>query len=94
MNDEEYRALVAAGPAVAMVAKEDMLMMLDRLMVIPQLVFALQNLLKVKYGEGGTTYHSNDIAREAIKQAGGDFHIYPTADLKNHLSRFTICDND
>lgn len=31
MNDQEYRALVEAGPAVVMVAKEDMLKLLDRL---------------------------------------------------------------
>jgi hypothetical protein len=31
MNNDEYRALVEAGPAVVMVAKEDMLKMLDRL---------------------------------------------------------------
>jgi len=29
MKDEEYRALVEAGPAVIMVAKEDMLKLLD-----------------------------------------------------------------
>ncbi len=29
MNDQEYRALVEAGPAVVMVAKEDMLKLLD-----------------------------------------------------------------
>ena len=31
MKDDEYRALVEAGPAVVMVAKEDMLKLLDRL---------------------------------------------------------------
>jgi hypothetical protein len=31
MNLHEYRALVEAGPAVVMVAKDDMLMMLDLL---------------------------------------------------------------
>jgi len=31
MNTDEYRALVEAGPAVVMVAKEDMLKLLDRL---------------------------------------------------------------
>ena len=41
MKDEEYRALVAAGPAVVMVAKEDMLKLLDqqpRPTIIPPLV--------------------------------------------------------
>ena len=31
MKTDEYRALVAAGPAVVMVAKADMLKLLDRL---------------------------------------------------------------
>ena len=31
MKDDEYRALVEAGPAVVMVAEEDMLKLLDRL---------------------------------------------------------------
>jgi len=31
MTTDEYRALVEAGPAVVMVAKEDMLKLLDRL---------------------------------------------------------------
>jgi hypothetical protein len=31
MKDDEYRALVEAGPAVVMVAREDMLKLLDRL---------------------------------------------------------------
>jgi hypothetical protein len=31
MKDDEYRALVEAGPAVVMVAKADMLKLLDRL---------------------------------------------------------------
>jgi hypothetical protein len=30
MSDDEYRALVEAGPAVVMVPKEDMLKLLDR----------------------------------------------------------------
>ena len=30
MNTDEYRALVEAGPAVVMVAKEDMLKLLDK----------------------------------------------------------------
>ena len=31
MKDDEYRALVDAGPAVVMMAKEDLLKLLDRL---------------------------------------------------------------
>jgi hypothetical protein len=36
MNDQEYRALVEAGPAVVMVAKEDMLKLLERLIIAEQ----------------------------------------------------------
>jgi hypothetical protein len=36
MTDEEYRALIAAGPAVVMVAKEDMLKLLERLIIAEQ----------------------------------------------------------
>jgi hypothetical protein len=36
MNDEEYHALIAAGPAVVMVAKEDMLKLLERLIIAEQ----------------------------------------------------------
>jgi hypothetical protein len=40
MKDDEYRALVEAGPAVVMVAKEDMLKLLDRLIQANQMVKA------------------------------------------------------
>jgi hypothetical protein len=40
MNDQEYRALVKAGPAVVMVAKEDMLKLLDRLIQANKMVKA------------------------------------------------------
>jgi hypothetical protein len=43
MNDEEYRALVAAGPAVVMVAKEDMLKLLERLIIAEQEISWLVN---------------------------------------------------
>ena len=36
MNQQEYRALVEAGPAVVMVAKEDMLRILHALMIAEQ----------------------------------------------------------
>ena len=36
MTDEEYHALIAAGPAVVMVAKEDMLKLLERLIIAEQ----------------------------------------------------------
>lgn len=42
MNDTEYRALVAEGPAVVMVAKEDMLKLLDRLMTAEKMVAYLK----------------------------------------------------
>ncbi len=38
----------------------------------PDLLEALQNLLKVHEGEGGTRYHAGDIARAAIAKATGD----------------------
>lgn len=40
MKDDEYRALVEAGPAVVMVAKEDMLKLLDRLIQANKMVKA------------------------------------------------------
>jgi hypothetical protein len=36
MTTDEYRALVEAGPAVVMVAKADMLRLLERLMIAEQ----------------------------------------------------------
>ena len=42
MNLHEYRALVEAGPAVVMVAKEDMLKLLDRLEKAEKMVAYLQ----------------------------------------------------
>jgi hypothetical protein len=37
----------------------------------PDLLFALENLLAVKYGEGGTVFDSDEIARAAIAKAKG-----------------------
>jgi len=37
----------------------------------PELLEALQNLLAVHDGEGGTRYHAGDIARAAIAKATG-----------------------
>jgi hypothetical protein len=42
MKDDEYRALVAAGPAVVMVAKADMLKLLDRLKEAEKMVAYLK----------------------------------------------------
>ena len=42
MNNDEYRALVEAGPAVVMVAKEDMLKLLDRLKEAEKMVAYLK----------------------------------------------------
>jgi hypothetical protein len=36
MKDDEYRALVEAGPAVVMVAKEDMLKLLNRIILLTE----------------------------------------------------------
>jgi len=38
----------------------------------PDLLEALENLLKVYEGEGGTQYHAGDIARAAIAKAKGE----------------------
>lgn len=38
----------------------------------PELLFALENLLAVKYGEGGTVFDSDEIARAAIAKAKGE----------------------
>ncbi len=37
----------------------------------PELLFALENLLAVKNGEGGTMFDSDEIARAAIAKARG-----------------------
>ena len=37
----------------------------------PDLLFALENLLAVKNGEGGTVFDSDEIARAAITKAKG-----------------------
>jgi hypothetical protein len=42
MNLQEYRALVGAGPAVVMVAKADMLRLLDRLMAAEKMAAYLK----------------------------------------------------
>ena len=38
----------------------------------PDLLEALENLLKVYEGEGGTQYHAGDMARAAIAKAKGE----------------------
>ena len=38
----------------------------------PELLEALENLLKVHEGEGGTQYNAADIARSAIAKAKGE----------------------
>ena len=38
----------------------------------PELLEALENLLAVREGKGGTKYHSDDIARAAIAKAKGE----------------------
>ena len=38
----------------------------------PELLEALENLLKVHEGEGGTQYNAADIARAAIAKAKGE----------------------
>lgn len=46
MKDDEYRALVEAGPAVVMVAKEDMLKLLDRLIKANQMTWYLADRIE------------------------------------------------
>lgn len=38
----------------------------------PELLEALENLLKVHEGEGGTQHHAGDMARTAIAKAKGE----------------------
>jgi len=38
----------------------------------PELLEALENLLKVHEGEGGTQHHAGDMARAAISKAKGE----------------------
>ena len=38
----------------------------------PELLEALENLLKVHEGEGGTQHHAGDMARAAIAKARGE----------------------
>lgn len=38
----------------------------------PELLEALESLLAVRGGKGGTKYHADDIARAAIAKAKGD----------------------
>ncbi len=50
MNNDEYRALVEAGSAVVMVAKEDMLKLLDRLKAAEKNAKVIH--FAVDYGKG------------------------------------------
>jgi hypothetical protein len=51
MTTDEYRALVEAGPAVVMVAKEDMLRLLERLMIAEQELTEASRRLDVVLGQ-------------------------------------------
>jgi hypothetical protein len=51
MNTDEYRALVEAGPAVVMVAKDDMLRLLERLMIAEQELTDASRRLDVVLGQ-------------------------------------------
>jgi hypothetical protein len=51
MTTDEYRALVEAGPAVVMVAKEDMLRLLERLMIAEQELTEASRRLDVALGQ-------------------------------------------
>jgi hypothetical protein len=51
MTTDEYRALVQAGPAVVMVAREDMLRLLERLMIAEQELTEAARRLDVALGQ-------------------------------------------
>jgi hypothetical protein len=51
MTTDEYRALVEAGPAVVMVAKEDMLRLLERLMIAEQELTEASRRLDMALGQ-------------------------------------------
>ena len=61
MTTDEYRALVEAGPAVVMVAKEDMLKLLDRLIAAEKGYEALRKLTDEQVREILRT-RSTDVA--------------------------------
>jgi len=53
MNTDEYRALVEAGPAVVMVAKEDMLKLLEKMNEMGRLLDELKAVREMdKYPVG------------------------------------------
>jgi len=90
MKDEEYRALVAAGPAVVMVAKEDM-----KLSCFPWYTASLS----------ATTINSkaNQLEDEIIKDyedererkcVNAHDRCYGGAGGPCDYCEFTICDND
>ena len=43
-----------------------------------ELLEALENLLKVHEGEGGTQHHAGDMARAAIAKAKGERRVLPS----------------
>jgi hypothetical protein len=102
MKDEEYRALVAAGPAVVMVAKEDMLKLLERLIIAEQ---KLSCFPWYTASLSATTINSkaNQLEDEIIKDyedererkcVNAHDRCYGGAGGPCDYCEFTICDND
>jgi hypothetical protein len=58
MNNDEYRALVESGPAIVMVAKEDMLKLLDRLKEAEKNAEVIH--LALHYGKGDEKRESHE----------------------------------
>ena len=97
MNDEEYRALVAAGPAVVMVAKEDMLKLLDALHSADILLeWHNGNPAGVPYSQLAKDYKKKRRVAHPRKPKCVNAHdrCYGGAGGPCDYCEFTICDND
>jgi hypothetical protein len=66
MNHDEYRALVEAGPAVVMVAKADMLKLLDRAEFGRQASFTLR-AVRIRLMTGNETEAKAHLDRRISK---------------------------
>ncbi|MFO0449487.1 MAG: hypothetical protein ACK52I_12650 [Pseudomonadota bacterium] len=82
MKDEEYRALVAAGPAVVMVAKEDMLKLLNRIILLTKANQLEDEIIKD---------YEDERERKCVNAHD---RCYGGAGGPCDYCEFTICDND
>jgi hypothetical protein len=99
MNDQEYRALVEAGPAVVMVAKEDMLKLLDRLIqanqtVKPPLVQETHDSEYAMKRFRNMEKKDKKKVRRKPKCVNAHDRCYGGAGGPCPYCEFTICDND